>query len=173
MDTEMQPEMQTMYSNLALLFYILNRRVIEEQQRQLGLAPVTPVHNTVDAAAAKKWFVVQRMAEIAGFFLGRCCGQMRFWRQYQPIHIPVHVPIPVPMPMRSERGMSPYAAKLVTDALLARDEMCPVSLESLGDFEEILVGECGHACGATEETVKLDQCPVCRDATVWCRIKTG
>jgi hypothetical protein len=146
----------------------MNRRVIEEQQRQFGLAPpVQPVR-----PAEKKWLVMRYMVEMTGFFLGRCCGQMRFWRRYQPIHVPVHVPIPVPMPMRSETGMSPYAAKLVVDALLARDEMCPVSLESLGDFDEILVGECGHACGATEETAKLEQCPVCRDATVWVRIKT-
>jgi hypothetical protein len=89
------------------------------------------------------------------------------------MHVPVHVPVPVPMPMRSETGMSVYAAALIVDALLARDEMCPVTLEPLGDYEEILVGECGHACGATDETARLDRCPVCRDETVWCRVKSG
>ncbi len=162
----MNIEFQTMYSNLALLFYTMNRRVIEDQQRQLGLAPPPPVN-----PVGRTWYVVNRLAEVCGFFVGRCCGQLRFWRRCQPIHVPVHIPIPVPMPIRSETGISSYAAKLIVDALVSRGEVCPVSLDPLDEFEEILVGECGHACGATDQTTKLLRCPVCRDTTVWCTIR--
>ena len=62
--------------------------------------------------------------------------------------------------------LKPFVARVIAEAVRNKGEDCPISLDSMATCRKLYVPTCGHVC-SDSGCLRLDKCPVCRDATAW------
>ncbi len=62
--------------------------------------------------------------------------------------------------------LKPFVARVIAEAVRSKGEDCPISLDSMATCRKLYVPTCGHVC-SDSGCLRLDKCPVCRDATAW------
>ena len=87
-----------------------------------------------------------------------------------PVGQPVARPIPRPAVMQSIQALKPFVARVIAEAVRAKGEDCPITLDSMATCRKLYVPTCGHVC-SDEACMKLEKCPVCRDTTAWTPIE--
>jgi hypothetical protein len=63
-------------------------------------------------------------------------------------------------------ALKPFVARVIAESARNKGEDCPITLDSMATCGKLYVPTCGHVC-SDAGCLRLDKCPVCRDATAW------